>query len=180
MKETWSGRWAVKYFGPREILGGIMRFHKVTAIGCAMVLCVAAAGQTAPLQSTKDSAAIEKVLHDQEAAWNRGDIDSFMKGYKDSPDTTFIGKTISRGYRPILERYRTAYATREAMGMLDFSDLTVRMLGSDYAVATGRYHLARTAQGGGEARGIFSLIFERESKGEHQADGWQIIVDHTS
>ena len=139
-----------------------------------MVLCLAAAGQSAPGQNTKDTAAIEQVLHDQEAAWNRGDIDSFMRGYKDSPETTFIGKTISRGYRPILERYKTAYATREGMGTLDFSELAVRMLGNDYAVVTGRYHLARSAQGGGEARGNFSLIFEREN------DGWRIILDHTS
>ena len=70
-----------------------MRFQKLTSIGCAMLLCVAAAAQTAPVQTTKDKTAIEQVLHDQEAAWNRGDIDSFMRGYKDSPETTFIGKT---------------------------------------------------------------------------------------
>lgn len=157
-----------------------MRFQKLTSIGCAMLLCVAAAAQTAPVQTTKDKAAIEQVLHDQEAAWNRGDIDSFMRGYKDSPETTFIGKTLSHGFRPILERYKTGYATRAAMGTLDFSELEVRMLGSDYAVVTGRYHLARTAEGGGDARGLFSLIFERESNGEREADGWRIILDHTS
>ena len=151
-----------------------MHFRKLAAIGGVMMLCLAAAAQTVQMQRTGDTAAIEKVLHDQEAAWNRGDIDAFMQGYKDSPDTTFIGKTISRGFQPILERYKTAYASREAMGTLDFSDLSVRMLGSDYAVATGRYHLARTAQGGGDARGIFSLILERET------DGWRIILDHTS
>jgi len=143
-------------------------------MGCAILLCCTAArAQTAPAQ-TKDTAAIEQVLHDQEASWNRGDIETFMQGYKDSPDTTFIGKTISHGYQPILERYKKGYATREAMGTLDFSEITVRMLGSDYAVVTGRFHLARTAAGGGEARGIFSLIFEKES------DGWRIILDHTS
>jgi hypothetical protein len=148
-----------------------MRFQKLTSIGCAMLLCVAAAAQTAPVQTTKDKAAIEQV---------RGDIDSFMRGYKDSPETTFIGKTLSHGFRPILERYKTGYATRAAMGTLDFSELEVRMLGSDYAVVTGRYHLARTAEGGGDARGLFSLIFERESNGEREAEGWRIILDHTS
>jgi uncharacterized protein (TIGR02246 family) len=151
-----------------------MRLQRLAATGCAILICCTAAiAQTAPAQ-TKDTAAIEKVLHDQEAAWNRGDVETFMQGYKDSPETTFIGKTISRGYKPILERYKTAYASREAMGTLDFSEITVRTLGSDYAVVTGRYHLARTTQGGGEARGIFSLIFERET------DGWRIILDHTS
>jgi len=140
----------------------------------AVLFCPPTLAQTAPVQTTSDGAAIEQVLHDQEAAWNRGDIDSFMHGYKDSPETTFIGKTLSHGYSPILERYKKGYATREAMGTLDFSDLEVRMLGSDYAVVTGKYHLARTAEGGGDASGLFSLIFERE------ASGWQIILDHTS
>ena len=151
-----------------------MRFQRLASVGCTILICcTAAVAQTAPVQ-TKDTAAIEQVLHDQEAAWNRGDIETFMQGYKDSPDTTFIGKTISHGYQPILERYKKGYATREAMGTLDFSEITVRMLGSDYAVVTGKFHLARTAAGGGEARGIFSLIFEKES------DRWRIILDHTS
>lgn len=147
-----------------------MRVHKSAGIGCAILLACAAA----MAQAASDKAAIEQVLHDQETAWNRGDIDAFMHGYKDSSDTTFVGKTISRGYQPILERYRKGYATREGMGTLDFSELSVRMLGQDYAVATGRYHLTRTAAGGGDATGLFSLVFER------QADGWRIILDHTS
>jgi ketosteroid isomerase-like protein len=66
------------------------------------------------------------------------------------------------------------------MGKLDFSELAVRMLGKDYAVVTGKYHLARTEGGGGEASGVFSLIFEREGKGEREPDAWRIILDHTS
>ena len=157
-----------------------MRFHKLAALGCAIVIsCAAASAQTTPVE-TKDTVAIKQVLLDQESAWNRGDIDSFMSGYKDSPDTTFIGKTISHGFQPILERYKKGYATRAAMGTLDFSELSVRMLGNDHAVVTGRYHLARTAEGGGDATGLFSLVFERESKGEREAGGWRIILDHTS
>ncbi|HZD50695.1 MAG TPA: DUF4440 domain-containing protein, partial [Silvibacterium sp.] len=106
-----------------------MRFHKLAALGCAIVIsCAAASAQTTPVE-TKDTVAIKQVLLDQESAWNRGDIDSFMSGYKDSPDTTFIGKTISHGFQPILERYKKGYATRAAMGTLDFSELSVRMLG---------------------------------------------------
>ena len=63
-----------------------MRVHKSAGIGCVILLtCAAALAQT-----SKDTTAIEQVLHDQEAAWNRGDIDTFMHGYKDAPDTTFI------------------------------------------------------------------------------------------
>jgi uncharacterized protein (TIGR02246 family) len=152
-----------------------MRFHKSAGIGCAILLfCAAALAQPSDAQPSNDKTAIEQVLRDQQAAWNRGDVETFMHGYKDAPDTTFIGKmTIRQGYRPILERYKTGYSTREAMGTLDFSELSVRMLGQDYAVVTGKYHLARTAAGGGDASGIFSLVFERE------ADGWRIVLDHT-
>ncbi|WP_446744676.1 YybH family protein [Silvibacterium acidisoli] len=128
----------------------------------------AARAQDAPAQ------AIEKVLHDQQAAWNAGDIETFMHGYQDSPETTFIGKTIASGYQGILERYRKTYANHDAMGKLDFSELKVRMLGENHAVVTGRFHLTRTQAGGGDASGVYSLVFEKGSK------GWQIILDHTS
>ena len=117
---------------------------------------------------------IKQVLTDQVSAWNRADITVFMHGYKDSPDTTFIGKTIRQGWQQVMDRYKASYSTKEAMGTLEFSDLKIRMLGSDYAVATGKYHLTRTAAGGGDASGIFSLVWEKS------AEGWKIILDHTS
>jgi len=118
--------------------------------------------------------AIKQVLTDQVAAWNRGDIPAFMQGYENSPETTFIGKTVRHGWQQVMERYKTSYSTKEAMGTLAFSDLTVRMLGADYAVATGQYHLTRGAAGGGDANGVFSLVWEKS------AEGWRIILDHTS
>jgi uncharacterized protein (TIGR02246 family) len=118
--------------------------------------------------------AIRKVLDGQVSAWNKGDIVSFMQGYKDSPDTTFIGKTMRQGWQQVMERYKASYSTKDAMGTLEFSDLKIRMLGADYAVATGKYHLTRTAAGGGDATGIFSLVWEKS------AGGWKIILDHTS
>ena len=123
-------------------------------------------------------AAIRQVLVDQAAAWNRGDVVTFMHGYADSPRTTFIGKSVEHGYQMILARYQRNYASRDAMGQLDFSDIDVRLLGADdnptYAVVTGHFHLARSQAGGGDASGIFSLVFEKEPT------GWKIILDHTS
>jgi len=172
-KQVRPGPFRVKYFVPEPNLEERpMRFS--LWIACALLfLAVRLPAQTPPVQ-TKDTAAIKQVLLDQQAAWNRGDIDAFMRGYKDSPETTFIGKSISQGFQPILDRYKKAYASPAAMGTLEFSDLNVRMLGPDHAVVTGRYHLTRTAEGGGDASGLFSLVFERET------GGWQIILDHTS
>jgi ketosteroid isomerase-like protein len=148
--------------------------RSTTLLYCLSLFCAAAFAQTSVVDANKDSADIKQVLADQQAAWNRGDIGAFMHGYKDSEDTTFISKTIQHGYKTILERYKKNYPTREAMGTLDFSDLTVTALCKDFAAITGKYHLTRPASAGGEATGIFSLIFQREP------DGWKIILDHSS
>jgi uncharacterized protein (TIGR02246 family) len=130
---------------------------------------------TAPaLRAQSGEDAIRQVLANQVSAWNRGDVVTFMRGYDDSPQTTFIGKSVEHGYEMILARYQRSYATREAMGQLEFSGLEVRMLGQDHAVVTGHFHLTRSRAGGGDASGIFSLVFEKEPS------GWKIILDHTS
>jgi ketosteroid isomerase-like protein len=113
-------------------------------------------------------AAIKKVLSDQTSAWNRGDIEAFMQGYENSPETTFIGKTVQHGWQQVLDNYRVRYPTREAMAQLNFSDLSVKMLGENYASVTGRFHLSTGAEG------IFSLVFRKTPA------GWKIILDHTS
>jgi uncharacterized protein (TIGR02246 family) len=118
--------------------------------------------------------AIRRVLSDQAQAWNRGDIDAFMNGYQNSPTTVFIGKTVERGYEAVRRRYHEQYPTPEKMGKLSFSDLSVNILGADYASITGAFHLMRAASAGGNASGIFSLLFRRTPA------GWKIILDHTS
>jgi uncharacterized protein (TIGR02246 family) len=127
-----------------------------------------------------DEAKIRAAIAVQAEAWNRGDLDEFMKVYEDSTETTFIGATLRKGYQPILSRYKQSYTTKEQMGTLTFNDLDIRILPdacgrTDIALVTGKFHLERTARG--EAKkddGIFSLVWR---KGK---DGWKIILDHTS
>jgi len=121
------------------------------------------------------TADIEKVMKDSEAAWNRGDLPAFASYYEDSPETTFMGREVVRGgVQAILARYRRSYPTREAMGDLTFSELTVRPLADGVALVTGRFALKRTAAGGGDSSGRFTLVFKKT------AAGWKIIHDHTS
>jgi ketosteroid isomerase-like protein len=120
-----------------------------------------------------DDSAIRAVLAQQTVDWNRGDLDSFATGYKNSPDILFIGSKISRGYSQMLERYRTVYSTREKMGTLTYSDIEIQPLDEHFATATGKFHLERTAAGGGEASGSYLLVFEKT------AQGWKIVRDVT-
>ena len=127
-----------------------------------------------PLAAASPEAEIRAVLSAQVEAWNRGDVEAFMTGYAHSPDALFVGKEVKRGYENVLERYRRDYPNSETMGKLRFSDLEVRLLGHDHASVLGRFHLNRDEAGGGDATGIFTLLFERS------ASGWKIILDHTS
>lgn len=115
---------------------------------------------------------IVAILSEQQAAWNRGDMDSFMKSYWNSPELTFAGSSgVTRGWQSVLARYRANYSDRQAMGQLDFSEWEVHPLGKDAALVLGRWHLARSSN---ELGGIFTLVFQRFP------GGWRIIHDHTS
>jgi ketosteroid isomerase-like protein len=131
-------------------------------------------------QSSADDAAIRAAIAAQADAWNRADIPTFMQTYENSPETTFIGAKMRKGYEPILERYKQSYTTPDEMGKLTFADLDIRLFpGScgkvELALVTGTFHLDRAAHG--EAKkddGIFSLVWRKGPQ------GWKIILDHTS
>jgi hypothetical protein len=84
-------------------------------------------------QTPTDS--IRKVLDDQVTAWNRGDIDTFMAGYDNSPHTAFIGKSIQRGWENVRKNYHERYPTTDAMGKLDLSSIEVNQLAGVYSEA---------------------------------------------
>ncbi len=144
-----------------------------------IMLFVLALAATAQARNANE-AAIRATMANQVAAWNRGDIDGFMQGYENSPQTTFIGSTIAHGFAPILTRYHAAYATRAQMGTLRFDDLAVRLLpcaarSVEYAVVTGRFHLERATHGAAaKDDGVFSLVWRKGPQ------GWKILLDHTS
>ena len=128
-----------------------------------------------------DEAAIKAVMEASVAAWNRGDIPDFMSSYEDSPETTFVGAaSVNKGFQPILQRYKTSYATKEQMGALTFKDLDVRLLPTvagvtEYAVVTGKFHLERNTKGTAtKDDGIFSLVWHKGP------GGWKILLDHTA
>ena len=118
---------------------------------------------------------IRALMRNSQAAWNRGDIVAYASDYEDSPETTMVGKDVTQGGpAAIAERYRKHYPSREAMGTLSYSDLVVRVLSPDLVLAYGRWELKRTAAGGGDASGRFTLLIRKTDK------GWKFIYDHSA
>jgi beta-aspartyl-peptidase (threonine type) len=123
-------------------------------------------------EEIKAGAAIRKVLDDQLAAWNRGDIEGFMEGYWRSQATVFIsGDSVTYGWQTVLDRYKKGYNTREKMGTLEFQSLDFKFFNKEAAVVHGSWVLARARD---KPHGRFTLIFRKT------AQGWRIVHDHTS
>jgi ketosteroid isomerase-like protein len=123
---------------------------------------------------SKQTKEILAVLDKQGVDWNRGDMDAFAAGYKNSPDILFMGSPIAKGYAQMVERYHTVYPTAEKRGVLTFTEVEVQPLDERFATVTGRFHLERTVAGGGNADGYYLLVMEKT------AEGWKIIRDASS
>jgi len=125
--------------------------------------------------SVTDATAIEAVLHRQQSAWNRGDIETFMaEGYWRSAELSFYsGGRVSKGFDSVLAGYIRRYREGGAeTGQLEFSELDIDVLSADAAVVRGRWDVDFAAKT--DVGGLFTLIFRK-------TDGaWRIVHDHTS
>ena len=123
-------------------------------------------------QSEANKLEISKVLNAQEAAWNSGDIDAFMKGYWNSPQLSFTGaRGVTKGWNQTLANYKKAYPDKATMGILTFTVTDTRNLGPDSYSMLGKYELQREND---KPHGYFSLIWQRIN------GQWLITSDHTS
>ena len=163
-----------------------------------LVLGLACAHRGHHRDAPRDRAAIVEVLRAQQDAWNRGDLEGFLRGYDPGPELIFTsGAQIRRGFAETRARYQARYgaAGKRSMGRLEFEILDVRLLGADGAVVLGRWRLRFTPESvpdgvpesvpdrvpdrpheaaPGPSEGVFSLAFLRT------AAGWRIVHDHTS
>lgn len=142
---------------------------------CTLMIISALSVSVFAGQNKRESSSVRQiraVLDAQVEAWNRRDLEGFMKGYWNSPDLSFYStSTKTAGWEATLTRYRQQYQSEgRGMGVLTFSDLQIEMLGPAGAFVRGRWHLKMSSS---EAGGLFTLIFRKLS------DGWKIIHDHT-
>lgn len=112
------------------------------------------------------------VLQKQQKAWNNGDLETFMSGYWKNDALLFVGSSgPTYGWQKTLDNYKKTYPSKEKMGTLEFSDITVKPLGKDYAFVFGKWKLIREKD---TPNGVYTLVFQKFK------DGWKIISDHSS
>jgi ketosteroid isomerase-like protein len=122
---------------------------------------------------SKDEKQILAILENQTNAWNKGDIESFMKGYWQNDSLMFIGKSgVTYGYAQTLANYKKNYPDKDAMGILKFNLIKVTKLSGDAYYVIGKWHLTREKNG--DIGGHYTLLF-RKIKGK-----WVIVADHSS
>jgi ketosteroid isomerase-like protein len=132
----------------------------------ALLMCVVCFAQN------KDEQAIRQILANQENAWNKGDLTTFMIGYWENDSLVYIGKNgPTYGYTTTLNNYKKNYPDTSHMGKLKFQLLSVKPLNTDHYFVIGKFHLTRTV---GDASGYFTLLF-RKINGV-----WKAIADHSS
>jgi uncharacterized protein (TIGR02246 family) len=143
----------------------------ILLVGIIAALAVSSIGQDA-----EDVArtAIRKMIEQQQAAWNRKDLEAFMSGYWNSPDLTFFsGAREANGWHAALDRYKKAYqGAGHEMGRLEFANLRIEMLGPDAAFVRGEFRL--TMSDGKKPQGLFTLILRKFP------EGWKIVHDRSA
>ena len=139
----------------------------------ALLLLISACASS-PSRAGDPAAEVRAVWNAQVEAWNRGDLDSFMTGYWNSPGVVFFSnKAETRGWQQTLERYRVTYkAEGRQMGTLDFPQLEFKVLGPEAVLARGQWRLKMPD--GKESTGMTSVTFQK------LPEGWRIVHDHSS
>src|SRR5262245_1812281 len=130
----------------------------------SLLILVAVFAILAPVRAADpagDEKVVREVLDAQVAAWNKGDIDGFMKGYWKDEKLTFIsGGTITNGWEQTRERYVKRYQAdgKDKMGTLSFDELQFESLGAEAAMVRGKFKLVRGEQ---TDWGRFTVIFRK-------------------
>ena len=107
-------------------------------------------------------------------AWNKGDIEGFMKYYWQSDSLTFVGKKgIQNGWKKTLAKYNKSYPDKASMGKLTFTNRSIEKIDSNTYLVLGRWELKRE-NNFKDLSGIYSLIWQMKGK------DWVIISDHSS
>ena len=143
-------------------------------VGMAVFQGLISCGTTEPINEVPSDVVAKMAA--QEAAWNEGDIPSFMEiAYWNDDALLFVGsKGPTYGFEATLNNYLKSYASPEEMGHLHFELIEWKTLGPKHGFLLGSWALDRGKELG-NLSGHFTLTWEQKPE-----TGWVIIADHSS
>jgi ketosteroid isomerase-like protein len=143
--------------------------HRILLISVPLLLLCASSCRSSHGGNSEEE--IRAVMDTQVEAWNNGHIERFLEGYVKSPELIFASRgTFSRGWDPLLQRYKVAYPDGD-MGKLRFDGIEIHLIGDNTAWVVGSWWLEMDDS---SPHGAFTLIFRKTE------EGWRIIHDHSS
>ena len=112
---------------------------------------------------------ILSIMHAQEVAWNKHDLEGYMDGYWKNDSLKFYGsRGLTYGWDNTLANYKKGYPTKAESGTLKFVVKDISTIENNTYWVMGEYHLIRDI---GNATGVFMIIF-RKINGQ-----WKIVAD---
>lgn len=75
---------------------------------------------------------VKEALEGQIAAWNKGDLETAMSFYWNSPEMLWISKSgTEKGYQQVLDMFRQQYPDRSKMGVYSYEPLHLEQLSEE-------------------------------------------------
>ena len=121
---------------------------------------------------TDDHQRIRALFESSCAAWNRGDIDSYLAAYWNSDKVRWVSEgTVSYGFEAIATAFKARFDSPDNMGSLEVANLEIQLPGESDALVFGAWiQTTRTAR----HHGVFTVHLKK-------IDGeWLIVSDHSS
>ena len=141
----------------------------MTRVFISLLLILSSLGIYAQGQTSEQ---IRSIMQEQTQAWNDGNIEGFMEAYWKSDSLLFIGSAGPQyGWQTTLDKYKSSYPDKAAMGELVFDILTIEVIDAENAHVSGKWTLNRESD---MLFGYYSLLWKKIN------GNWVIVYDHSS
>lgn len=148
----------------------------LSLVAAPFVLATALSGCRIEVEPEEDVSLepyVAQMLETSAAAWNRGDLETFLADYQDAPSTTFVASDgVLSGVEMIRGHYAASFGPGAERDSLRFESIQVRTLTPMIGIVTARWVLHD--QGVIRASGPFTLVMRLTRS------GWKITHDHSS
>ena len=117
--------------------------------------------------------AVKQALEGQISAWNKGDLETAMTYYWDSPEMLWISKNgIEKGYQEVFEMFLQDFQDRSQMGVYTYEPLHIEQVSAEavYFVFRWKIELEGKRLMGGVSSQVWKNIAGR----------WVVTSEHAS